>query len=137
MPELGPCWERIMVSLKSRGLRTLCTSVLSCLFLFVCTSVYSQETTSQPTAFDPVRAQFSDLMMAAENSRTEGDFQKALELSIRAYSVANKRGYKKGALDSLIQQGFLYWNLGQMKESEEAFSRALTTAEILCRHRDI
>jgi CHAT domain-containing protein/tetratricopeptide (TPR) repeat protein len=69
--------------------------------------------------------------MAAENARATGDFAKALEFSTRAYSIASQRDFKMGVLDSLIQQGFLYWNLGQMKESEEAFSRALVIAKKL------
>lgn len=131
MPEFGPHRERIMVSSKSCGLQALSILAFFFFFLIISTPSFSQETVSQPAGFNSPPVQFTDLIMATENARAEGDFEKALELSIRAYSIADKRGYAEGTLDSLIQQGFLYWNLGQMKESTDAFSRALTIAERL------
>jgi len=57
------------------------------------------------------------LLAQAEKASSEGKFEEALEVSLRAYSLADRKGYDEGRLDSLIKQGFLYWDLGRMKES--------------------
>lgn len=86
---------------------------------------FSQEKLTKSTTSPSPRIQFTVLAAEAERTLSEGEFGEALELSSRAYSLAQKTGYDEGKLDSLIQQGFLYWNLGRMKESSEAFSRAV------------
>ena len=75
--------------------------------------------------------QFVELLVEADRAGAEGDFEKALELSSQAFSIAQKTSHEEGEMDSLIKQGFLYWNLGRMKESSEAFARALPIAERL------
>src|SRR4030043_1210765 len=79
----------------------------------------------------PFQTQFVQLQAEAEKARSEGRFEEALKFSSQAYSLAKKAEYEEGKLDSLIQQGLLYWNLGRMKESSEAFARALPIAEKL------
>jgi CHAT domain-containing protein/Tfp pilus assembly protein PilF len=73
------------------------------------------------------------LAAEAQKAHSQGEFDKALKLVSRAYSIAEKAGLEEGKLDSLIQQGFLYWDLGRMKESSDAFARALRIAERLQR----
>jgi len=75
--------------------------------------------------------QFVELLVEADRAGAEGNFEKALELSSQAFSIAQKTSHEEGEMDSLIKQGFLYWNLGRMKESSEAFARALPIAERL------
>jgi CHAT domain-containing protein/tetratricopeptide (TPR) repeat protein len=120
-----------MASSESRSIYTLLTSALLCFFLFNPIPSLSKEKDLLPTGFKSPPPQFTDSIVAAENARAAGDFAKALQFSIRAYSIANQRDFKTGALDALIQQGFLYWNLGQMRESEGAFSQALVIAKTL------
>jgi CHAT domain-containing protein/Tfp pilus assembly protein PilF len=67
----------------------------------------------------------------AEKAMSEGKFEEALKFSSQAYSLAKSANDERGMMDSLIQQGLLYWNLGQMKESSEFFARALPLAENL------
>src|SRR4030043_759401 len=79
----------------------------------------------------PFQAQFVQLQAEAEKAISKGRFEEALKFSSQAYSLAKKAEYGEGKLDSLIQQGFMYWNLGRMKESSEAFAHALPIAEKL------
>src|SRR4030065_283133 len=81
----------------------------------------------------PFQTQFVQLQAEAEKARSEGRFEEALNFSSQAYSLAKKAEYEEGKLDSLIQQGLFYWNLGRMKECSEAFARALPIAEKLRR----
>ena len=69
------------------------------------------------------------LLEQAENASVQGKFEEALLVSRRAFALADRTASEGGRLDSLIKQGFLYWNLGRMKESAEAFARGLGIAE--------
>ena len=71
------------------------------------------------------------LNVEAEKAASSGQFEQALDLSMQAYSAAQKAKNAGGELISLVQQGFLYWNLGRMKESAETFTQALKIAQEL------
>src|SRR4030066_1598993 len=105
----------------------ICVSIL---FIFLGPS-FSQTRGLLTGGAGPFQAQFVQLQAEAEKARSEGRFEEALKFSSQAYSLAKKAEYEEGKLDSLIQQGLLFWNLGRMKESSEAFARALPIAEKL------
>src|SRR4030042_345511 len=106
---------------------TICVSIL----FIVLGPSFSQTRGLQTGGAGSFQAQFVQLQAEAEKARSEGRFEEALELSSQAYALAKKAENGEGKLDSLIQQGLLYWNLGRMKESSEAFARALPIAEKL------
>ncbi len=131
MPGLVPRWERIMVSPNFRALFALLIVSSIGLFVLIPSPSFSHEDASRTTEVGSLPRQSEDLILAGEYARKEGDFEKALGLSIQAYSIAKKDGSIKDALDSLILQGFMYWNLGKMKESSEAFGSAIPMADQL------
>ena len=72
----------------------------------------------------PSQIQVIRFLAEAEKTMSEGRYEEALKLSSQTYSLARSANDVEGMLGSLIQQGLLYWNLGRMKESSEAFARA-------------
>jgi CHAT domain-containing protein/tetratricopeptide (TPR) repeat protein len=92
---------------------------------------FPQEKTARNTRPRSPRIQLAEVVVEAEKAVYEGKFEEALELFSQAFSIAQKTRDEEGEMDCLVQQGFLYWNLGRMKESSEAFARALPIAERL------
>ncbi len=111
---------------------SLCLARISFLILSVLSSqAYSQDKDIQTAGTGTPETQYFQLIRRAERAMSDGQYEQALELSSQAFSVAQEAKNIEGILDSLIQQGFLYWNLGRMKESSEAFSNALPKAKRL------
>jgi len=117
----------------SKLLRPLTLCIRATLLILLVGSIpgFPQGKTDRNVRPRSPRIQFTELAAEVKRAISGGDFEKALEFSSRAFSVAQKANYEEGKLDSLIEQGFLYWDLGRMKESSESFTRALPIAEEL------
>jgi CHAT domain-containing protein/Tfp pilus assembly protein PilF len=61
----------------------------------------------------------------------EGEFEKAIDCFKNSISLANKSGAKKVELEAHTKLGILFWNLGQLKESENSYLKALALAKSL------
>src|SRR4030042_3952319 len=92
---------------------------------------YSQTRKLPAPGPETIKNQYAQLIGEAEKATSGGQYERALDLSAQAYSAAQKAKNIEGCLTSLIQKGFLYWNLGRMKESLEAFSQAMPIAKEL------
>jgi CHAT domain-containing protein/tetratricopeptide (TPR) repeat protein len=117
----------------SRLRRTLLSCIQTTilfLLIFPIPSFPQGKTTKSTPARTP-RIQLVEILAETEKAVSEGKFEEGLELSSQALSIAQKTRDEESEMDSLVQRGFLYWNLGRMKESSEAFARALPIAERL------
>jgi CHAT domain-containing protein/Tfp pilus assembly protein PilF len=92
---------------------------------------YSQTRKLPAPGPETIKNPYAQLIAEVEKATSGGQYERALDLSAQAYSAAQKAKYIEGCLTSLIQKGFLYWNLGRMKESLEAFSQAMPIAKEL------
>src|SRR4030042_5069963 len=92
---------------------------------------YSQTRKLPAPRPETIKNPYAQLIAEVEKATSGGQYERALDLSAQAYSSAQKAKNSEGCLTSLIQKGFLYWNLGRMKESSEAFSQALQIAKEL------
>jgi CHAT domain-containing protein/Tfp pilus assembly protein PilF len=78
-----------------------------------------------------VEPQYSGLFNQGEKFRLEGEFEKAIDCFKNSISLANKSGAKKVELEAHTKLGILFWNLGQLKESEISYLKALALAKSL------
>jgi CHAT domain-containing protein/tetratricopeptide (TPR) repeat protein len=78
-----------------------------------------------------VEPQYSGLFNQGEKFRLEGEFEKAIDCFKDSISLANKSGAKKVELEAHAKLGILFWNLGQLKESENSYLKALALAKSL------
>lgn len=78
-----------------------------------------------------VEPQYSGLFNQGEKFRLEGEFEKAIDCFKNSISLANKSGAKKVELEAHTKLGILFWNLGQLKESENSYLKALALAKSL------
>lgn len=78
-----------------------------------------------------VEPQYSGLFNQGEKFRLEGEFEKAIDFFKNSISLANKCGAKKVELEAHTKLGILFWNLGQLEESENSYLKALALAKSL------
>lgn len=76
-----------------------------------------------------VEPPYSGLFNQGEKFRLEGEFEKAIDCFKNSISLANKNGAKKVELEAHTKLGILFWNLGQLKESENSYLKALALAK--------
>ncbi|MHB8093587.1 MAG: CHAT domain-containing protein [Candidatus Aminicenantales bacterium] len=87
----------------------------------------TQKAPSPTNSINTTSAAF--LYAEGENLRLEGDFEKAGSSFSRALTAARKEKNPKCELDALIALGFVCWNTGQLNESSDFFTDALTLAK--------
>lgn len=66
-----------------------------------------------------------------EEHRRNGEFQQSIELFEKALLLADRHHDKNVKLDSLINLGTLYWNIGELELSSKKYSKALAIAQQL------
>lgn len=74
---------------------------------------------------------YSELFNQGEIFRINGDFEKSLVYFEKSLDLARKKGSEKYEIDSLLKIALLSWNLGQLKESADYYSKALLIAQKL------
>ena len=101
--------------------------ILPCSYSF---NLHSQDIpiSKSPSIVEP---QYNGLFNQGEKFRLEGEFEKAIDCFKNSISLANKSGAKKVELEAHTKLGILFWNLGQLKESENSYLKALALAKSL------
>jgi CHAT domain-containing protein/Tfp pilus assembly protein PilF len=73
--------------------------------------------------------EFSRLFKQAEIYRTEGEFDKSIELFENSLAIAKNLSDEEKECESLIKLGLLYWNTGKLKNSSTYYEQALNIAQ--------
>lgn len=69
------------------------------------------------------------LFIQGKDLRSNGDFREAVVVFNRALRLAEKEINAQGEIESLVELGFLYWDLGQLDRSLECYEKALIRLE--------
>jgi len=81
---------------------------------------------TQKSAF---KDKYSEYFKQGENSRLQGDYEKSIQYFRKALNLAQKNKDAENEVESLIQLGVLYWNIGQLDNSFDIYQEALSFAE--------
>lgn len=84
-----------------------------------------------PLDKNELEKEYSRLFAQAEKFRTEGEFEKSLELFEASSGIAKRIPDEKKECESLLKMGLLYWNIAKREESAEKYKQALSLAQKL------
>jgi len=72
---------------------------------------------------------FNKIFLLAENARANGNFLDSIPLYVKAAELARRANKPEDEAFSLIKLGDLYWNIGKLEDSIEAYEKAATIAK--------
>lgn len=81
---------------------------------------------TQKSAF---KDKYSEYFKQGENSKLQGNYEKSIQYFRKALNLAQKNKDAENEVESLIQLGVLYWNIGQLDNSFDIYQEALSFAE--------
>ena len=94
-------------------------------------TIYPQEHNQKNIKNPSAELQFAELFKDGEEFRLEGEYEEAIKQFERALFLAQRNNDEEGKLNSLVELGILYWNIGKIKESHDKYTQALSIAKKL------
>ncbi len=97
------------------------------IFLFIFIQASETLAISNKTP-DSLTEQLSSFTVEAEKFRSEGDFEKAIELFRKSLEYAKKMPNGEKECNILLNLGLMYWNIGKLEISSDYYSEAFSIA---------
>ena len=112
-----------MINLHKNGLfiKTICM-----FFILLFSNLFLYSSNNNETI-----QEYSKILEQGEKFRQEGQFKSALEMFIESLDLAYKISDENRQLESLLNIGLMYWNLGELEESNRMFEKAKLIAQKL------
>ncbi len=93
-------------------------------FIFLCTiPIYSKDNNN--TSID----QYEKLILEAEDFRSNGQYEKTIEILEKIFELKQKIPDKKKEIGVFFELGTMYWNIGNLKMATKQYSKALSIAK--------
>ena len=118
-----------MTNLRPRFITNKSVLILLALSTFL--SFFSQETGLAATIGISADIKYKNYFSAGEGYKRNGEFDKAIDFFYKAFYVAHENRNAVGKLDSLMNLGLMYWNIGELQQSSDKYAQALSLARIL------
>jgi len=100
------------------------------IFLFILLQIPVTSAILDKTPFS-LSEQFFDLSKEAEKFKSDGDYEKAIELLKKSLEYAKKIPDGEKECTTLLNLGLMYWNVGKLDVSSDYYSEALSRAKKL------
>ena len=112
---------------------SLITQILLFSFIFFSfnPALFSLPNKSSAVTASVLEENYSEFSIQGEKLKRQGQFKKSIESFKRALLTATNQNDSKNKLESLLELGILYWNIGEYDKSLEFYQKAFLTAEEL------
>ena len=93
--------------------------------------VFSLTNRPSPSFNSVSKNKYTEYFNQGENFKLQGNYEKSIELFMKALSLAQENDDKKSEVESLLRLGLLYWNIGQLDESIDIYNKTLAICKKL------
>jgi len=98
------------------------------LYFFSSLALLSYPYDSSESNSDP-KQDFSQYFSQGEQARAQGKYEESIELFKEALASARKNQDHPAEMEALVKIGLLYWNTGELPDSQNFYQQALSAAE--------
>ncbi|UCC41630.1 MAG: CHAT domain-containing protein [Candidatus Aminicenantes bacterium] len=99
------------------------------LFLYPNQILFPFQNPSSSAQKSVFKEKYSEYFEQGENFKRQGNYEKSIQFFTQALNLAQKNGEIENEIESFIQLGVLYWNIGQLVKSLSVYQEALSRAE--------